>query len=284
VTAAGYVRRLARASGTSFYYAFVLLPRRQRRAIYALYAFSRRLDDTVDEEPDPRRARAALEGWRVRLDEIFGGRARDPIGLPLVEAVRAFELPRELFDELVAGVEADLTTTRYETWEELRAYCYRVASVVGLLCIQIFGARDLASKEYAVHLGLAMQMTNILRDLRSDARRGRLYLPQEDLHRFGVDERIILAGGYPPGYDELVGLESERALTEYASAERSLPRHQLRRLFAAEIMGGIYRRLHERMRRGGFRVLDHRYVVPRREKAGIALRVYLRSRFAGSPP
>jgi phytoene synthase len=279
----GYVRRLTRASGTSFYYAFLLLPRRQRQAIFALYAFSRRLDDTVDEEPDTARAAAALADWRRRLDELYAGRPEDPISEGLAEAVRAFDLPRSLLDELVTGVEMDLTASRYETWEELRTYCYRVASVVGLLCIEIFGYRHRSAREYAVHLGLAMQLTNILRDLRSDGLRGRLYLPREDLARFGVSEEGLLGGAYPAGYDRLLRFESDRALEEYARAAELLPPADRRSLYAAEIMGRIYRRLLLRMGRDGFRVMDRRYVVPRWEKAGIALSTYLRSRLARGP-
>jgi phytoene synthase len=283
VSAKGYLGRLTRASGTSFYYAFALLPRRQRQAIFALYAFSRRLDDAVDEEPDPGKAAEALAGWRRRLDEIGRGRPDGPIDEGLAEAVREFGLPRVLLDELVAGVEMDLETRRYESWEELRTYCYRVASVVGLLCIEIFGYRDPAARDYAEHLGLAMQLTNILRDLRSDGLRGRLYLPREDLARFGVDEGELLAGRYPGGYDELLRFESDRALGEYSRARELLPAGDRRTLYAAEIMGGIYRRLHGRMRRDGFRVMERRYVVPRREKAAIALSTYLRCRLARPP-
>lgn len=281
MSAKGYLGRLTRASGTSFFYAFVLLPRPKRQAIFALYAFSRRLDDSVDEESDPRRAEEAVAGWRRRLDEVYAGRPSDPIGEGLAEAVREFGLPRRYLDELVTGVEMDLATRRYVTWEELRGYCYRVASVVGLLCIEIFGYREAAARDYAEHLGLAMQLTNILRDLRSDALRGRLYLPQEDLARFGVDEEELLAGSYPRWYDELLRFESERAFAEYSLARELLPAADRRTLYAAEIMGGIYRRLLHRMRRDGFRVMERRYVVPRREKAAIAVSTYLRCRLPG---
>jgi phytoene synthase len=271
VKAAGYVRRLTRASGTNFYYAFVLL---------ALYAFSRQLDDAVDEEESPERAAAALNRWRRRIDDLYAGRAEDPVTRRLSSAVRRYRLPRAHFEDLVSGVEMDLTTTRYESWEQLRFYCHRVASVIGLLCIEIFGYREPAARDYAVHLGLAMQLTNILRDLRSDARRGRLYLPREDLRRFGVDETRLLAGEYPEGFQDLLRCESDRALAEYRRAGECLPGPDRRTLFAAEIMGRIYRRLLERMRADRFRVMERRYTVPRWEKALIALSIYLRSRLA----
>lgn len=276
-TAARHVARLTAHSGSNFYYAFRLLPAPKRRAIYALYAFCRLVDDCVD-EPDGEGA-AGLERWLREVRAAYAGRPETPLGQELAEAVRAFPIPFALFEEITDGCRMDLSITRYATADELAVYCRRVASAVGLATIEVFGYTQPAAREYAVQLGLALQLTNILRDLAGDARRGRLYLPLEHLRRFGVDERLLLAaalgaGPRPSGTDALLAFEAARARAHFAAAAAALPDQDRRALRPAEAMGAVYRAILGALEQQRF-PLDGRVRLARARRVFIALRVML---------
>ena len=184
---------VTRRASSNFYYAFMLLPAERRRALYAVYAFCRFVDDIADDESVAEPAEL-LRRWRDELERAYGGNPARAVSRALADASRRFNIPRRHFEEVIAGVEMDLARKRYETFQELRLYCYRVASAVGLICIEIFGYTNPAACQYAERLGIAFQLTNIIRDVSEDAARGRIYLPLEDLARFGVTEADILGG------------------------------------------------------------------------------------------
>lgn len=269
---------------TNFYYSFLVLPPRKRRAIVAVWDFCRAVDDAVDEVPSEggltveARARAASElaGWRSELTAVYDGTPRTRQGIALQPYAREFNLPRVRFDELIDGVEMDLLHTRYETFASLLEYCRRVASGVGLICLEIFGYRNKASRAYAESLGLALQLTNIIRDVAADARSGRVYLPAEDLERFGVVEADLRAGLTPPVAD-LLRFECDRARGYYRRAAEQLPPEDARSLLAAEIMGKIYFAILERIEQQGYDVFSERIRVPRPRRALIALRAWLQA-------
>lgn len=274
---------------TSFYYSFLVLPPRKRSAIIAVWDFCRAIDDAVDEVvpeaewagglTDVARARATMQltDWRNELEAVYAGTPATRQGTALQPFVREFRLPREQFEALIDGVEMDLDHAAYGTFEELREYCRRVASAVGLICLDIFGYHDPASRAYAVDLGLALQLTNIIRDVAADLRRGRLYLPAEDLARFGVAAADLRAGIVTPPVRALLRFECDRAREYYARAAAQLPRRDARSLVAAEIMGGIYFAILRRIERAGYDVFSRRIRVPRPSRAVIALRIWLRT-------
>ena len=237
--------RITRASGTSFYYAFRILPEEKRRAIFALYSFCRLVDDCVD-EPGGGGA-AGLRYWLEEMDRGYRGRAETPLGKELAWAVARFPIPRALFEEIVAGCRMDLTIQRYATFEDLHVYCSRVASAVGLASIEIFGYRSPLTKEYARELGLALQLTNILRDVSVDAAKGRIYIPLEDLARFGVAEEVFVSaardGHAPAAMQELLAFEAARARRHHERASELLPPEDRRAMLSARIMGAVYREL-----------------------------------------
>lgn len=255
---------------TSFGVAFALLPAPQREAIRAVHAWSRAVDDAVDEEPDPERARARLSLWRGEVAALFEGAPSEPATRALMPHVARYGIPREYLDELVNGVEMDLAHARYGTFEELRRYCYRVASIVGLICLRIFGEPEERARDYAEHLGLALQLTNILRDVGSDLDRGRIYIPSDELDRFGVSEEGLRRRERDGAFRNLMRFEADRARSFFAMAEREARALDRRRLLAAEIMAGVYRRLLERIESSGFDVLRREVRVPVLERAWIA--------------
>lgn len=276
-------------STTSFYYSFSLLPRDERRAMHSVYAFCRYADDLIDEEAlDPailpldertQRKRERLLRLRAELEKCYAGESRHPILVPLTAVVRRFNIPRQYFLTLLDGMEMDLTRNRYETFDELREYCYRVASVVGLICIEIFGYQYEETKEYAVNLGIALQLTNILRDIRSDAERGRIYLPQEDLRAFGYSEEDLLEGRYTLPFVELMRFETRRAREFYGRARAALRPDERRTMFAAEIMDAIYYRTLEKIELNEFNVFQRRRIgVRTSHKLWIACKLWLASR------
>ena len=273
-------RKLTKASGSNFYYAFLFLPKPKREAIYAVYAFCRLSDDLVDEAKAGGDPAAALTRWRKELDGYF----RDSVGHPVIVAAgqtaRRFNIPKTHFEELLNGMEMDLTRARYATFEELYSYCYRVASVVGLICIEIFGYRNPRTREYAERLGIAFQLTNILRDLAVDAERGRIYLPQDDLRRIGYSEEELLAGKYNDAFVELMRFQCERARNYFHAAMEALPAEDRRSLLAAEIMRAIYYRLLLRIEQQGYNVFEGDIAVPRARKLFLASGLWLRSTLA----
>jgi phytoene synthase len=266
--------RVTRRSGTNFYYAFRVLPSRKREALYALYAFCRAVDDCVDEAGGE--GEAGLRRWLEEVDRCYDGRPRTELGRELAEAVSRYPLPRRCLEDVVAGCRMDLTTRRYATFAELRLYCERVASAVGLASIEIFGYRDPRTRDYAVELGLALQLTNILRDIGPDAARDRIYLPLEDLARFDVTENGLLAAAKgqarPAGLDGLLAFEAERARSHYAAAAERLSEADRRSMLPAEIMGAVYRALLEEWIARGFPVSGPRVALGRPRKVWIALR------------
>jgi 15-cis-phytoene synthase len=274
-----YCRRVTRRSSSNFAYAFRLLGPERRAALHAVYAFCRFVDDVADEErgADPA---ALLARWRDELARVYGGTPTHPIGVALADAVRRFPLERRHFDDLITGVETDLRQRRWETFDALHEYCYRVASTVGLLCIEIFGYRRASAREYAVDLGIAFQLTNILRDVREDARRGRIYLPLDDLARFGVTEAELLAGRYSPRLGALMAFECGRARAHYLRARGALAPEDRASLAAAEAMRRIYQRLLARIEAREFDVFGPRVTLPRWEKVGLALAAWGRARWA----
>jgi phytoene synthase len=267
--------RLTRESGTSFYYAFRLLPAEKRRAIYALYSFCRVVDDCVD-EPDGE-GEAGLLRWREEALRCYTGEPATELGRELREAVRRFPIPRECFEDIVAGCRMDLGLVRYETFADLKVYAERVASAVGLAAIEIFGHESARTRDYAVLLGLALQLTNILRDVAEDAAKGRVYLPREELRRFGVGEDEVLATARPgfrktDGFLALLAYQGERARAHFEQARAALPEVDQRAMLPAEIMGAVYRALLEAMAGRGWPVGRPAVRLSRARRAFIALR------------
>jgi 15-cis-phytoene synthase len=274
--------RITRRSRSNFYYAFLALPRRRREALYAVYAFCRTVDDIADvaTSGDATAVRRRLADWRADIARCFepDGAPRHPIAMRLAAAVRAYPIPREALEAIVDGVEMDLDHPTYETAEDLAPYCYRVASAVGLCCIEIFGYTDPRAREYAVNLGMALQLTNILRDVGADAEVGRVYLPQQDLRKFGVRPEDLRARRYTAPFVDLMAHEAKRARGYYRAADASFPAVDARSLVPADIMGRIYRALLEEIESRRFRVFGERVTVPVSRKAGIALGCWMRAR------
>ena len=275
-----YCRQVTKASRSNFYYSFLFLPKRQREAIYSVYAFCRSIDDVVDRNTSIPKAMEELKHWREQIISCFEGHTDHPILRPLAVTIREFHLPREYFEELINGVEMDLHQMRYDTFEGLRTYCYRVASVVGLICIEIFGCTQKDIREHAIHQGIAFQLTNILRDIKSDAERGRIYLPQEDLKRFGYSEQELLASTYNPAFVELMRFEAQRARDYYQKAKELLDGKDRPLMVASEIMGGIYYRILREIERSGYNVFERKISLPTHTKLTIALRIWLSNRLS----
>jgi len=249
-------RTITRKSASNLALAFVLLPRAKRDGMSALYAFCREVDDVADEETIlVQKRREQLSAWRADIQRACGSETpRFPVNRELQPVIHKYNLPFQLFDELLQGVEMDLDTQRYETYEQLELYCYRVASVVGLLSINIFGYQNPGCKDYAIALGQALQLTNILRDVRSDAERGRIYLPVTELKRFQVTEAEILRFEYSPRFFELAHSVGKRARHYYQEARAKLPGEDRRAMVAAELMGSVYWRLLGKLERQRFDV------------------------------
>ncbi|GAB4182247.1 MAG: presqualene diphosphate synthase HpnD [Rhodocyclaceae bacterium] len=270
-----YCQHKAASSGSSFYYGFLFLPAQRRRAITALYALCREIDDVVDECADPALARIKLEWWRGEIASIEGGVPQHPVTRALAAAAGGFDLPQAQLGELVDGMHMDLERNRYEDFDSLLVYCHRVAGVVGQLSARIFGFRDPATLDYAHELGIAFQLTNIVRDVGEDARRGRIYLPADEQARFGVSPEDILSGRHSPAFRALMEFEIERAERYYASALAALPSAERRAQRPGLVMTAIYRTLLAEIRRDGCRVLDRKIELPPLRKLWIAWRTWL---------
>ena len=270
-----YCQQQATKSGSSFYYSFLFLEPQRRQAIIALYAFCREVDDVVDECADPALAAIKLAWWRQEIDALYGGRPSHPVTQALAIALPRFPLAREQLLEIVAGMEMDLLQNRYADFPALQLYCYRVASVVGLAAASIFGYSQQATRDYAEALGLAFQLTNIIRDVGEDAQRGRIYLPLDELQRYGVDPADILQRRYSDDFRRLMEFQIERALARYDSAMAQLPAEDRRAQRAGLVMAAIYRRLLENIRRDGCRVLDRRAALSPLTKLWLAWRTWV---------
>jgi phytoene synthase len=270
-----YCRQKAASSGSSFYYSFLFLPSERRRAITALYAFCREVDDVVDEGMDPQVAAAKLAWWRAEVANLFAGKAQHPVTQALDPFRDRFSIDQKKLGEIIDGMEMDLRQTRYLDWAGLERYCYRVASVVGLLAAGIFGYRDARTLDYARNLGIAFQLTNIIRDVGEDARKNRVYLPVEDLQRFGVPAADILQAKETPAFRSLMEFQAERARGFYQSAMSALPPEDRRAQRPGLIMAAIYRTLLDEIQRGGFHVLTQRTSLTPLRKFWIAWRTWV---------
>jgi len=270
---------LVKKSRSSFSYSFLFLPRPKREAIYAVYALCRSVDDIADDPGDVAVKAERLKAWREEIDRCYAGRPTHAISIALRACLERYPIPQHYFTELLTGVEMDLTIARYATFADLTRYCYRVASVVGLICIEIFGYAQQGTKDYAVNLGLALQLTNILRDLKTDGRRGRIYLPQEDLERFGYREEDLLHCRYTPAFVPLMRFEADRARDYFRRAQETLPPEDRKSMVAAEIMGRVYRETLEMIARTGYRVFEDRIGLSTATKIRLTLATWLKHRF-----
>ena len=269
---------------TSFYYSFLALPAPKRRAIIAVWDFCRAVDDAVDEAGGATEAEVRAEGgrqvaaWRRELAACYGaGTPCTAQGLALQRFIGPFNLPRDAFEAVIDGVAMDLERSRYADFDELREYCLRVASAVGLICIEIFSYRDAGARQYAVDLGIALQLTNIIRDVGTDLRRGRIYLPLDELAAHGCTEGDVRGGVVNERLRVLLAFQAARARDYYRRAEAALPRADRRRLVAARIMGAIYEATLREVERTGFDVFSAKARLPRWRRAAIAALVWAKT-------
>ena len=243
MTADDYCQQKATSSGSSFYYSFLFMDPPRRQAITAFYAFCREVDDVVDECPDPELARAKLAWWRMEIGAMYQGRPGHPVTRALSAALKNFSLPQEQLLEIIDGMEMDINQGRYADFKSLQLYCYRVASIVGLLAAEIQGYRNRLTLKYAHDLGLAFQLTNIIRDVGEDARLGRIYLPQDELARFGVSENDLFDTRYSENFNALMAFQAKRAYSYYDKALAQLPAEDRKAQRTGLIMAAIYRTL-----------------------------------------
>jgi 15-cis-phytoene synthase len=269
-----YCRQKAAASGSSFYYSFLFLPPPRRRAIIALYAFCREVDDVVDEVSDASVAAAKLAWWRREIGLVFDGQPTHPVALALQSIVHDYDLPEAHFQAVIDGMAMDLSQHRYLDFAALELYCHRVAGVVGLMSAQIFGYVDPATRGYARDLGIAFQLTNIIRDVGEDARRGRVYVPQDDLERFALSPSALLRGEYSAAFRQLMRFETHRAQTWYERAFAQLPAQDRKAQRAGLVMAAIYRTLLDEIARDGYKVLDRRTSLTPLRKLWLAWRTW----------
>src|SRR5215471_14376762 len=269
-----YCREVTRQHAKNFYYAFLFLPKAQRDAIYTVYAFCRYCDDIADDGQALTVQQTLLEDWRRELDNCYAGKPTHRITQALHQTVAHYAIAKHHFEELISGVEMDLTVQRYATFSELEQYCYRVASVVGLACLPIFGATHPGAQSYARNLGIALQLTNIMRDVKEDAERGRIYVPLEDLRAFQYAETDLLQQRYTPAFVALMRFQQQRALEYYRKAAVSLLPGDRGHLVAPEIMGAIYRATLRKIARRQYNVFRGRTSLYTLHKVLIALRVF----------
>jgi phytoene synthase len=281
--AQAYCTAYTKKSGSNFYYSFLFLPKAKRDAMYTVYAFCKAVDSAVDEPTAGSNPKDELKHWREELDAVYSGTPTTPIMVSLAHHVKALSIPKAYFEELIKGVEMDLFNNRYVTFDELSLYCYRVASVVGLICLHIFGVTSARAQDYAVALGMAFQLTNILRDVGVDAAQGRIYLPLDDLRKWNYAEKSMLNRSYSPEFRVLMEYEASQAHHYYKRAEAALAglsSSERRALTVAEIMRGIYSRILERIERSNYQVFGPRISLTTTQRVMIALGVWLRSRFS----
>ena len=278
MTPEAYCQEKAAKSGSSFYYAFLFLPPPRRAAITALYAFCREVDDVVDESTDPSLAARTLAWWREEIGHLYAGAPTHPVTRALQPHLVPYAITQNRLLEIVAGMEMDLHQSRYLDFAGLAHYCHHVAGVVGLLSSNIFGAVDPGSEVYAEKMGLAVQLINIIRDVGEDARNGRIYLPMDELKRFGVPAADLLAGRSSPAFVALMRFQAERAKAIHAEALALLPPVDRRVQRTGLIMGAIYRALLDEIERTDFAVLHQRIALTPVRKLWIAWRTWTRSR------
>lgn len=286
---------LSSQGSTSFHYSFSFLPREERKAINAVYAFCRQIDDIVDDTPHETQAqvlkkRERLNSWRSEIEQVYAQQyptsitsygansPSTPLRKALIQVVKRFKVPKQYFLTLIDGCERDLVQRRYETFSDLKEYCYSVASIVGLMCIEIFGYRHEETKQYAINLGYALQLTNILRDVKADKDRGYIYLPREDMERFKVTEEDIMNEVYNDRFVALMEFEAQRARDYYHKARSLLVPEERITMVAAEIMDAIYYRLLEKIQLSDYQVYETRVRVNALHKVLIAVRMWLGSK------
>ncbi|WP_028995041.1 presqualene diphosphate synthase HpnD [Azonexus hydrophilus] len=271
-----YCQEKCAKSGSSFYYSFLFLPPERRQAIMALYAFCREVDDVVDECSDLSLASTKLVWWRMEVQRVAEKQATHPVGLALQAVAPGINLPSEQLLEIIDGMEMDLQQSRYLDFKGLSLYCYRVASVVGLLAAEIFGYQDRQTQKYAHDLGMAFQLTNIIRDVGEDARRGRIYLPMDELKQFNVPAADILNGKYSDNFTALMQFQYERAQRYYEQAFALLPAVDRKNQRPGLIMAAIYRTLLEEIRGENFQVLHQRISLPATRKLWLAAKTWIK--------
>lgn len=268
-------QEIAKKSKSSFYYAFSLLPEEKRDAMNTVYAFCRETDDLVDNISDSEEVKyEKLRKWRIELEKSFKGKSEYILLNRLTKIISQFNIPIDPFFELIKGMEMDLQKKRYISFDDLTLYCYRVASTVGLMCIEIFGYKNNSTKDFAINLGLALQLTNILRDVKTDAKNGRIYLPQEDLLKHNYSESELINNIYNENFINLMKYEAGRAREYFDKANRSLNLEDKPSMFAARAMQHIYYKLLQKIEAKNYNIYDNDIRVTKIEKAGIALGVW----------
>jgi 15-cis-phytoene synthase len=279
--AQAYCTALTKKSGSNFYYSFLFLPRKRRAAMYTVYAFCKEVDNAVDEPPAGSNPQEELRRWRAELEAAYRGTPTFPVTISLAEHVRQLSIPQAYFEELIKGVEMDLAASRYTSFQDLSVYCYRVASVVGLICLHVFGPTSARAQDYAVNLGMAFQLTNILRDIGTDAAQGRIYLPQEDLEKFGCTDQAILQRQENTELRTLLHFEAARAREYYAKAQaafEALPAQDQRSLTVSEIMRAVYFRILQKLERPKHQIFGPRARLATTHRLAVAAGVWIRSR------
>ena len=275
-------REITRREAKNFYYAFLTLPQERRRAIYVAYAFCRYCDDAVDTAESVDQKMATLESLHASLNDAYTGRTSDPLFLALADVADRHDIPEVYFKQVIHGVESDLTKVRYQDFEELRSYCYQVASVVGLICLQIFGYKDDSAREHAIDLGLAMQLTNIARDIQEDLGLGRIYLPQDEIARFGYSEEALEAGIVNESFIDLMRFQAQRARGYFDSGFKLLPYLSPRSRACPAVMGQLYSKVLQRIEEAEFDVFQHRISLSKTEKLRVTAQTWFTSMLPSS--
>ena len=279
-----HCQRVTREHAKNFYYAFRTLPARRRRAIYAAYAFCRHCDDIADQDLPLDEKRRLFARTRQLLVQSRDGQTGDPVFTALEDACRAFEIPARYFEEVVEGVEMDLTWSRFDSFDELRIYCYKVASAVGLICIEVFGYDDPAATDYAIDLGIAMQLTNIMRDVKEDAQRGRIYIPLDEMQQFGYSEGELMDGVVNDAFRELMSFQVSRARRYFASGSRLIPLLLPESRACPAVLHQVYSSILDRIEASGFNVFERRIGLSKPKKLFIAAKLWAGSLIPAVPP
>ena len=277
-------RSLTRREARTFYYAFLTLPAAQRRAIYVVYAFCRHCDDAVDTERSKQEKLATLARLHDQLRETYLGSAVSPVFLALADVAEQYDIPQQYFQEVLSGVESDLLQDRYQDFPQLRRYCYQVASVVGLICIHIFGFKDSDAEAHAIDLGLAMQLTNIARDVREDLDFGRIYLPQAEMAQFGYSEEELKAGVVNEAFVNLMRFQAQRAKGYFRNGFQLLPYLSPRSRACPAVLGRLYSRVLDRIELADYDVLHQRIGLSTTEKVRVTTQTWLSSIMPGLSP
>ena len=268
-------RDITRREAKNFYYAFLTLPAAKRRAIYAAYAFCRHCDDSVDEGISANAKLKSLAEIQTNLDRTYSGEPTSPIYVALSDVAYNYDIPQDYFQEIILGVKSDLVKDRFQNFDELKGYCYSVASVVGLICLQIFGYEDDDAKGYAVDLGLAMQLTNIIRDIREDLDMGRIYLPQDELAQFGYTEEDLRNGVRNEAFLKLMRFQSQRAREYFDRGFNLLPYLSKRSRVCPAVLGALYSKVLDRIETSNYDVLESRVALSKAEKLAITAKTWL---------